>query len=336
MIQEIKKRGLYFFLPLTLVVGWLMLATASAKALTLVPPSLEFATQPGQKIDTMVKVYNETTEAINVVASTAPFVAKDETGVPDFNFTDPVADLASWITLPAGPIGIQPGERVEIPVKVVIPSDAPPGGHYAGIFFETVPTEETPGQVKLKQKLGTLLILRIEGQIRELAAIASFTVKNGATVTRLPTTFDLRIQNSGNVHIRPQGKITIKNLFGGETETLSLNDTNGAVLPNSIRMFDASWKKTSDSDTRLGFFGELKQQWSNFAIGPYTATANLTYGTNGQSLVATAKVTVIPWQLLLVELLVLVIVILAVVYGVRAYNRAIIRRAENNLPKNKP
>lgn len=312
------------------------ISVQSSRALTIVPPTLDYTLKPGDVKEGKIKLYNEsTTDTVTVFGTTSNFTAKDETGEPDFDLQDVPTGAAAWVETAKGAITIKPNERLEIPFTITVPKDAEPGGHYVSLFYGTDPSlkPEDGGQVTVRSLLGALIIMRVEGLVRESASVASFQARGGTTLTRLPATFDLRIQNDGNVHIRPQGTILIKNLFGGQTETISINDANGAVLPNSIRLFDSLWKKEGATSTdQPGFFGEISQQWSNFAFGPYTATATLNYGTSKQALVATTKVTIFPWQLLLVELLVLIILILIIVFGLRRYNQTIIRQAQQMPP----
>ncbi|MBI5467091.1 MAG: hypothetical protein HY975_02650 [Candidatus Kerfeldbacteria bacterium] len=316
----------------SLVVVGLAIGVQS-KALTLVPPSIEYTTDPGKKIETTVKLFNEASTPVTVTVTTANFGAKGETGEPDFKFDAATADLASWIKPGQSQLTLAAGERVTVPVTISVPANADPGGHYAGIFFGSGGSATDSGQVAIQSKLGTLVILRVEGEIRETATVASFGTKDKKTsYSNLPVTFEFRVSNTGNVHIRPQGTVLIKNLFGGESATFNLNDVNGAVLPNSIRAFDVTWKKLAATNKRSNFFQKIGNEWKNFALGPYTATASVTYGQTKQNLVATARVTVMPWELLIVMALVIAGVILLIVFGVRAYNTAIIRRAESKLP----
>lgn len=322
------------FLGTALLVSAVLLLGKSAEALTIVPPSLEYAVKPGETINAKIKLFNEESNAITVFSSVANFTAKGERGEPDFQFEDTPTGAASWVEPPAGAITVKPNDRIELPVTITVPANAEPGGHYVSVFFGTDPTlkAENGGQVTVRSLLGTLVILRVDGTIRESATVAGFTAGNGKTLTKLPATFTLRIKNTGNVHVRPQGEVVIKNLFGGEPARLSLNETNGAALPDSVRAYDVIWKKAAEKQTTGNFFEELGHQWRNFALGPYTATASITYGSNKQNLVATTKINVIPWQLLLVSGLIIVIVILAIVFGIRAYNQAIINRARGTTP----
>lgn len=315
-------------LSLAALVIPLLFIAKPAKALTIVPPSLEYSVNPGDVIPATIKLFNGSQNTETVYASTSNFTAKGEAGEPDFDLNATPTDIATWIDYPQGPLTIAPNDNLRIPVTIRVPKNAEPGGHYAAVFFGNDPskTDKDGGQVAIRSLLGSLVIVRVAGDVREAATVASFATENGkTTVDTLPATFALRIKNNGNVHIRPQGTLVIKNMFGGETAKLAINEVNGAVLPNSIRDFSTTWSKTNK--VGKGFFGKVGQQWSNFALGSYTATATVTYGENKQSLVSTAKLTVFPWQLLLVIIVIVAFIAFIFLFGVRRYNAAIIRNA---------
>jgi hypothetical protein len=307
----------------------------SSSAISLVPPTLEFSSQAGQTVTGKIKIYNDEKDFKTFYLSTANFTAGGEGGEPKFNFQTDVSDLASWMTFDADKVELQPGATASVGVTITIPKVADPGGHYAGVFFGSTPPEK--GTVKIEQRTGTLVILRVEGAVREAATIQSFTSATGKSVfSRLPVGLVLRIQNTGNVHFRPKGTVTIRNMFGGVTTTIDINPKEGAVLPNSVRKFDLLWKKDSDDSKSKGFFGEIGEQWNNFALGGYTAQVDATYGTTNQTLTNTFHLTIFPWQLLLVIALGLAIVIVLIVLGVKAYNASIIAKAQASKPASSP
>ncbi len=328
-----KNRSIVLAVLTTLFfTGWFLIR--SATAITLIPPSFEFGAKPGETIPTKVKVFNETTQAVTLYSSTANFKAKDETGVPDFLTVVEDDTLATWISLAPGPFVLQPGERLEVPVEIVVPKNAGAGGHFAGIFFSPQapqPTGQT-SEVVIGSKIAALVLLRVEGEIREAGAIAEFATTSGETTfNRLPIDFLLRFQNSGNVHVRPTGNITIRNLLGGTSTVLPINSTQGAVLPASTRKFEATWEKMTGSPARGSFFKEFAYEWSNFAFGPYTANVALTYGqANDKSATATVRFWVLPWRILILSILVIILIIWLIVRLVKHYNRWIIRKASQN------
>lgn len=317
---------------LSVIVSLGVFGVRSANALTLVPPSLEYKTAKGQTIDGVAKIINNENRTLTLTPSTANFSAKDETGDPNFKFDTPVSDLASWIKIDTTAITLELGETKEIPFKIEVPSDADPGGHYAGIFFASGGTTTAGGQIGVQSKLGTLIILTVEGNIREVATIESVKVKGPSNVGRPPVNFDIRITNSGNVHVKPKGTVKILNMFGGEVETLNLpQDKN--VLPGQTRLFEVSWAKKETSAKSKGFFGEIGAEFSNFALGTYTANVEATYGQNDTTILGKVKFTIIPWHALGVLLLGLLIVIFGLTFGLKSYNQMVIRKAQASTSK---
>lgn len=302
----------------------------SASALTLVPPSLEYKTAKGQTIEAVIKLINNENRTLVLTPSTANFEAKDETGDPDFKFDAPSADLASWIKIDTASVTLELGETREIPFKIEVPANAEPGGHYAGIFFASGGSASGGGQIGVQSKLGSLIILTVDGNIREQASIKSVTVKGPTTVGRPPVSFEIRIQNGGNVHVKPKGKVTILNMFGGEVQTLTLpQDKN--VLPGQTRLFEASWIKNAVSAKKGSFFSEIGSEFSNFALGTYTANVEATYGQNDTTILGKVKFTIIPWRALTVVAIGLILVIFFLTYGLKSYNKMVIRKAQASM-----
>jgi hypothetical protein len=326
-------RGAILAIAMTMA-GLVGLAKPAA-AVTLVPPSLELSADPGDTIETKVKLFNETTSALTLTASSANFTAQGEEGEPGFEFDAPSADLAEWIKPGQASFDLEPGATIEIPVKIGIPANAEPGGHYAGLFFGSGAAAAEGGQVGIQSKIGTLVILRVSGNIREAGTVVEFGAAGGQSLNRLPVGLLLRIQNNGNVHFRPKGFVTIRNMFGGVSATLPINPKDGAVLPNSIRRFTMDWAR-EEGAAKGNFFAEVGREWRNFALGTYTAEAVMTYGAENRTLTATAKITVFPWHFLLVLLLGIIVVITLLVLGMRNYNRMIIKRAQGTPPSRPP
>lgn len=327
-----------FILFAVVLIGASFFVVQKAHAITLVPPSLEYTLKPGETTDGFLKIINEETAARTLYVSSANFTAKDETGVPNFLFNEPSADLASWIQVNLESVDVEPQHTLQIPFRIAVPSTAEPGGYYAGIFFGTQPPTPEGGQVAVGAKIGTLIIVRVEGDILESATVKEFALDAAKSHTnRLPAVLDVRVENKGNVHVRPTGAVTIKNMFGRVVKEFTFNDAQGAVLPNSTRRFDVEWSKKATSteeskqEKASGLLQELKAEWKNFALGKYTSTLAATYGQQKQSLAATATFTIIPWRVLTVGAIVLILIILLLIFGIKKYNAMIIRRAQQKM-----
>ncbi len=306
-----------------------------AGALTLVPPLLEFGVEPGGEIISKIKVLNETKDTATLYTSTANFTSKDELGNPFFLFEEKEG-LADWIEINPGPIVLLPGERQDITFNVKIPADADPGGHYAGIFFSSGPSELAPGeeagQVGIVGKLGMLLLLRVSGDITIKNAIQEFHILNDQDFfTRLPVQFWYRLHNAGNLHIRPKGVIEIKNIFGLKSAEVLANPVEGAVLPDSIRRFEPIWGKSETSKIEYknffqNFFEQVIAEYRNFAFGRYTAALKLT---NVPESLAVEKISfwILPWHFLIISVIILLLAILFIIFIISRYNRWIIKKA---------
>lgn len=305
-----------------------------ASALTIIPPSMELQVVPGKNYETAVKLFNEEQDPKTLYTEVAPFTAEGETGNPNFDFNAPATGLSAWIGVQQGPITVEPGQRVEIPVTVAVPEDAEPGGHYAAVFFSSTPPAGTGenSQVAIGTKLGTLILARVEGKVVEAGRLQEFGFEGGGTLTRLPAEFFTRFTNTGNVHLRPSGSIVITNLFGGEAATLTVNKASGATLPGSTRKYNTRWEKAPVDDTSgniwTNFWTEFANEKDNFALGRYTATLTLTAGQSRQiSDTATMTFWVLPWRILLLSALAFAVLVLFIIFLIRRYNRWIIRRA---------
>ncbi|MFA6272529.1 MAG: hypothetical protein WC693_05520 [Patescibacteria group bacterium] len=302
------------------------------QALTLIPPSFETSVDPGVTTETTVKLYNETQDTLNLYPEVVSFTAEGETGNPTFDFNAPIEGVASWFTLPEGPITLTAGERKVIDIKITPPLDAEPGGHYATVFFGTSsPNLEDPGSLALSTKLGSLFLLRVFGDIKESGNISEFGLSGDKnTLSRLPVTFFTRFQNEGNIHLRPSGTIKITNMLGGDTANLEFNPKKSCTLPDTIRKYETIWEKDQIQETTGNFWNkfwtEFSNEKNNFALGRYKATISLDAGNLVQD-TATVTFWIMPWRVISVALVVLALIVVLLIFLIKKYNRWIINKA---------
>ncbi len=315
-----------------IAIGLLFFSTPSAQAITLIPPTLELGLTPGQAAKTVIKLFNETPDTVQLFTEARNFTAKNDTGQPDFDFNGEQLGLSTWMDVEEGPITIESGERYEVAVTINPPINADPGGHYAALFFTSAAPEE--GQVKVASKIGTLILANVDGDITEAGNISEYIVEDGKSMfNRLPVGFTVRFQNTGNVHLKPAGNIAIKNIFGSVTDTLEFNASKGATLPQTTRKYEVVWEKGVVNNTSgtmwSNFWQEFENEQNNFAFGKYSAVITLTAGTN-DSVTDTADVGfwIFPWHVILVWGLGAVIGIFLIIWIFKKYNAWIIKKAK--------
>lgn len=296
-----------------------------AKALTLSPPTTEIVAKPGETVEVVAKLYNETNAALAIQPGVFSFSTKNESGQPDFFDDKTGLDLQHWITLPSS-VTLAPQERKSVVITINVPKSADPGGHYASIFWGTTPPKVDSG-AGIEGRIAMLILVNVEGNIKEDAKIIEFHTL-APFATHLPMDFMVRFQNQGTVHVHPAGDIEIRNMFGRQSVTLPFNiqPSTGNVLPKSIRRFDLSWTKRALAATE----SEWSKEWHNFAFGRYTAELAATYGPSNKLVTAKTSFWVFPWMVSLVFLVIIAIIVLILKVLVGRYNRYIVRKFTQN------
>jgi len=334
MAQKTKK----FILIVSLIFGLfgsILLTDNQTLALTISPPLREFTADPGTEFSDVIKLINEDDVEKTFYATIEGFRARGEKGEPEFFQTADETQLATWITLEETAVTLKPREKREIEYTISVPEKASAGGHYAAIFWSSTPPQmkEKTG-VGVVTKVGSLILVRVSGEIKEEMRLIDFSTSQ-KFYNRLPVQFFVAFENSGNVHLKPMGEIEIEpKILGIGGGKISVNEGGGNVLPKSIRRFDASWQKTALPPSRATnvvsrFFEELKNEWKNFALGSFEANLFVLFGaTPPQTVERTLTFYVFPWRVILVGLIAAILLILILARLIRAYNRWIIKKAK--------
>jgi hypothetical protein len=128
---------------------------------------------------------------------------------------------------------------------------------------------------------------------------------------------------------------------------LAANPVDGSVLPKSVRRFQTVWSGLGGplkqdplpdlpKQEKLRFWDAVKYQAQHLAMGRYTATLKLGFGTKElKSASAVVVFYIIPWQLLLVAIPSLIILLIILRFAIKRYNRHIITKAQRQTGKSK-
>ncbi len=201
-----------------------------------------------------------------------------------------------------------------MPVTIRVPADAAPGGYYAVVRFTASPPGLDGTGVSLSASLGTLILLRVNGDAKEAMKIEEFSAtKNGEKkwlFESAPITFLTRVKNQGSSHEQPSGQAAIKDIFGNPVANVNINLTQSNILPGSIRRFE----QPLDSST-IG---------NRILFGRYTADLKLSYGTQGQTLTSSTSFWVIPYRLIGFALILIVIAIIIIRIALKRYTERVV------------
>jgi hypothetical protein len=179
------------------------------------------------------------------------------------------------------------------------------------------------------------------------AKLSQFSIKDFIT-EYLPADFTIKVENTGNVHIKPHGSIFISDGRSKDLAVLDVNPGLGNIIPNSARIFNTSWADgfivrqpiIENGQPKVDKNGNpvetLRINWNkltSFRIGRYTANLLLVYdnGTRDVPMQSTITFWILPWKVILGMMITVVIVIFVVRFMLKAYiNREIRKRTAHS------
>jgi len=290
---------------------------SGALSVTVTPPLIQLTIGPGETWTSSVKIVNSNTYDVTYYSQVMDMEANGEDGhskfIPLVNIPQEAQyeqySLARWIDISTEPITVAAGSSMNVPFTIRVPKNAEPGGHYAAIMVGTQPSSIgfAGSRMNVSSFVSTLILLQIRGDVVEQGRIREFSTSKSLYQTP-DVDFTLRFENTGNTHVKPEGQVTIYNMWGKERGAIAINqDPNfGNVLPQSIRRFQFTWSSEQNI----------------FDIGQYSAVAALSYGTDGKKTVtATAYFWVVPVVPVSVTLGSVLLFIVLIAWMIRRYIR---------------
>ncbi len=328
MIKMRKKQGIIFVLTAGVAAFSLFLIVSTVNAqqgvgIKISPIRFEDIVDPGQTVYEQLTVTNESNTAKTMYPYLRDFQAEGEEGEPRLIPPGQSNEygLAAWIDISGDGISFEPGESRTINYTIRIPADASPGGYYGAVLFGTEPPRLQPDNAEhgagmaVAQQAGSLVLLRVKGEVQEEARIREFTTGKRTYNTPFDIEFLTRIENLGNVHVKPNGFITIRNMLGREVDKIALNDGGANILPKSIRRFTQTWSG------KMGF-------------GRYTANLAISYGAatslggqGKQSIFGETTFWIMPWKIIIPVLTTVIVLLALFVLLIRLYRNKAVRRA---------
>lgn len=131
-----------------------------------------------------------------------------ESGGPN----DPKSGVTSWLDYPNEVFTLEPGTGIERTFKVTVPEDTAPGQYITALCYETADPLEIEGVENLKQNIRQTIAfyVNVPGDVKP-----SFSVRNLAVISETEWSgIQADIVNSGNILVRPEGKLTVSDPSG--------------------------------------------------------------------------------------------------------------------------
>lgn len=275
------------------------------------PGKVDLTLNPGEKTTQEITVTNRLGQDTNFKVEVEDFTGSydtDQTVVLLGDKKGPYS-MKDFIKPEVSEFTLKHGERISIPVDIVIPAGTQPGGLYASVLVSTVPSDaqaENQGQAKIISRLGTLYFVRVAGEATESGYLQSFKVSDpkGGFYEAAPVPFEVYYKNEGNVHLKPTGTIEITNMLGKKVGEMTINkgqNDSYFVMPNSLRKIVLTWDKA-------------------LSLGKYTATINMSSNYQlkpSDSQTMSVSFWIIPWKMVLA----IIVAIVALVFLVKVMRK---------------
>jgi hypothetical protein len=183
--------------------------------------TFEYSVDPGtQIVDSMVITNSGTTSAEFLIYATDA-INELETGAFGLLERDTTpTDVGSWITTNSDKLTIDPGMQAIVPFNLLVPSDATPGEHVAGLIASVITSGENDGAaVQLEQRVAARLYLTVSGAIDagvEIEGLGSGFNPQLNPFAAGDLDIDYTVHNSGNVRLEVAQAIRVTGPFGIE------------------------------------------------------------------------------------------------------------------------
>jgi len=337
-MSSIKKTVQLFFLVLVFSASFSLTAEAQTTLnsgelrLTTSPLPINLKVTPGTSVSAPIKIKNDGNQDEDLKITLMKFKADPITGAAQLLDREAGDSYFDWVTFSESNFTLPLNEWKTINAKFNVPDSAAFDYYYAIVFFRQQ-QEVKPGdrQTVLNGGTATLVLLTadVPNAQKELQ-LETFTA-NRNIFEFLPVDFEIKLKNSGNVHLAPHGNIFISKGDQKDVAILDVNATQGSILPNSPRSFKANWNDgfphysfkeengVELQDAQGKMIQQLTWNWadaSKLRWGKYTAKMLLVYDNGKRDIPIESEVSfwVIPWRLVAGGLVVLLFVLI----GLRA------------------
>lgn len=249
------------------------------------PFILNLDLKPNLKEEHKITIENLTDTPLPLRINPGFFDAYDETGKYIFPEKEPERSLARWLSIDNRELILPAKGKGIVTLTITTPAKIPEGGYYGMLFIDPIIAPQQGGSI-MQTRVGVLLLANI-GDPELMPPPIQYSNLDlpwlCGDLTGTQTTFSVR--NRSIFHIAAKPFIGIKPLFGNSS-SVAIEDR--VLFPGRSRI------------------------WENVTIkcpnipGIYTLSLNTSYG-EGQQILTEKKLIVLPYQYVLIGLLIFVL-----------------------------
>lgn len=244
------------------LVSFITCLFSTAHAVGVAPAIVDVQLSPGQVVEQTITVVNTDDASRTFQLKTENFTPGEEPGVPVFD-GGAHDDFPSWVSFSSSVLSLEPYEVRDVSVKFSVPRGSIPGDYYGVIFVKSLVEADAAARTAL------LVFMTVEGSAEYGMEIVSMDMTDRLD-SMVRGKAELRVQNSGNVYIKPSGDLVIDPVVGG-SKRMSVNPEDLRIMPKQSRAWSVDWGEYENH----GFFTSLIGEFKSFALGPVKVTAEV-------------------------------------------------------------
>ena len=192
------------------------------------PTVVEKCVSQGGKVKGIFTVVNDGDESVQVVVQPENWPRKRE-----------AVDISSWLEIKPEEFELGPKGRKKVKYKVRVPKEAE-GELMSMVFFAT--TAPAGRAVNIRTRFGVALYVTVKGTEVLEGEVSDLKVeKTTSEEKREKFHFAALVENGGNVHFRPRGKVIIENGEGKKLDEVEMQ-YGWPVFPDNKQLYRANWQ----------------------------------------------------------------------------------------------
>jgi len=186
--------------------------------------------------DIIITYTNSTNSELTLSLSTLDFKQSDDLGRIGFlsESSGYSYSLSSFLSLQSDELRLAPQESKDIVVRIENRDDVSPGGHYAAVLAK-VQSDRKQGTTSISPTLSSLLLVSKQGGERYNLSLKSVGWPDSPVVFSIPQRSEYLFQNEGNVHLVPQGRVDVVDMFQRPIAKGVVNESSARIFPESRR-----------------------------------------------------------------------------------------------------
>ncbi len=192
--------------------------------ISITPAKQEVVVNPGETKIITLSVASSLTQSVSLKFKIEDLIAGQNS-------------LIGQVTVPTTTLILNPGQSLNLPIKITLPTTAYPGTRYGQIAVVIKGMEIAGNKAAVTTQLNSLLFIKIPGEVKESGRVTKFGLLNGLlNVPGKNIGFYIVFTNDGNTYLNPYGLIKINNWRGQELGHAVIDPWY--VLPDSTRIRD--------------------------------------------------------------------------------------------------